>query len=155
PRLQGEHRAFAARLAAPAAARTSHEHAARYRRVDRIGSRRAWLRFANCVHGGGQETDERHPKRMAPAHAGTAISLPPRQSLWRGRSSDPVDLRYRTSTTDGDEQWPGSTVSPSLISYRGGGSSRPRWCTDCRSASASLRRRARKSKFRPWPRRRV
>src|ERR1700724_1756048 len=131
-------------LAAPAAAREGHEHAARYRRINRVGGRRAWLRFANRVHGGVQETDGRHPERMAWSHALTAISLQPRQSRWRGHNSDPVDLRYRTSTTDGDEQWPGSTVSPSLKSYRDGGSSRPRWSTDCHSASASLRRRARK-----------
>src|SRR5207302_11171208 len=91
PRLQGKHRAFASCLAAPAAARAGHEHAARYRRVDRVGGGTAWLRFPNCVHRGVQETDRRNPERLATAHAVAAIALQVPQSLWRSCNSGPVN----------------------------------------------------------------
>src|SRR5207302_1324786 len=89
--FQGKHRAFASCLAAPASARAGHEHAARYRHVDRVGGGAAWLRFPNRVHRGVQEADRRNPKRLATTYAVAAISLQVPQSLWRSCNSGPVD----------------------------------------------------------------
>ena len=104
PRLQGKHRAFAACLAAPAPARAGHEHAARHRRIDRVGRGGAWLRLADGLRRGVQEADRRNPERLATARALAAIALQARQSLWRSGRSGPLNHHGTHATTDGDKR---------------------------------------------------
>ena len=151
PCLQGKHRAFASCLAAPAPARAGHEHAARHRCVDRVGRGGAWLRLANRLRRGVQEADRRNPERLATAHAVAAIALQVRQSLWRSRSSGSLDHHGTHANNRRRQTMTWKTSSAPLQSHRDGESSRPRSCTDFHWPFASLRRRARRWKFRRSP----
>ncbi|MGY3106811.1 hypothetical protein ACVWW7_003438 [Bradyrhizobium sp. LM6.9] len=73
PILQGEHRALAACLAAPAPARAGHEHAAEERRIGRLGRRCTRLFLADRLRRGIQEADGRNAERLAQARALAAI----------------------------------------------------------------------------------
>src|SRR5262249_34872268 len=75
PRLQGKHRAVAARLAAPASARAGHEHAARYRRLYCVDLSRAWLFLADRLRCGIQEADRRDPEQLATMRTLTASPM--------------------------------------------------------------------------------
>ena len=99
PRLQGKHRAFAACLAAPAPARAGHEHAARHRRIGRLGRSRAWLLLADRLRRGVQKADRRNPERLAEAQALAAIARQVRQSLWGSGRPDQLDHHHVQTTT--------------------------------------------------------
>ena len=109
PCLQGEHRAFATCVAAPAPARAGHAHAARYRRIGRLNRSGPRLRLPNRFRRSLQENDRRNPERLAQAHALAAISQQVRQSLWGSRRLGPLDKDHRVAhaNNQGDGQWPG------------------------------------------------
>jgi hypothetical protein len=86
PRIQGQHRAFPACLAAPAPARAGHEHAARHRHVRRLDRGHARLRLADRLCRCVSQVDRGIAERLAATRALTAIALQSRQSRWGIRS---------------------------------------------------------------------
>src|SRR5215475_6825374 len=100
PRLQAKHRAVAARLAAQAPDRASHEHAVRYRRLDPVDLGRAWLFLADRLRRGVQEADRRDPEQLATARTLTASPVRSTNRYPTSRSRPAQKLAFSTFFVD-------------------------------------------------------
>ena len=97
--------------------------AARHRRVGCVGRSRAWLRLAIRFRRGVSQADRRDAERLAEAQVLAAIALQVRQSLWRNRSSDPLDHHGAHIQPDGETKM----IWKSIVRPRAIASASARW----------------------------